>query len=489
MSKFTTLQPRVVQTIDENDLMEELRRIPLFASLFESEENITAPCLPFLKEGEILVFEAGERVVHEGDASAFYVVLEGELRVLKEVDGQEMMLATHQTGTFFGEMAILLNNAFVASGQAIGHCRVFRLSQEAFWKMLASCPTITQEIMRTMAQRTQGLETISQGRERLLSLGTMAAGLAHELNNPASATRRAASELRHTARALPAHSCRFSKLHLEAPQLEYISQVQQEISARDAPAIPLDPLTRSDIEEALIDWLDAHDVEDGWNLAPSLVDAGLDAAWLQKFAAHLPEPALGGVLGWIVATLTVDNLVQEIEQSTSRISGIVQSVKSYSHLDQSPQNWVDINEGLESTLTLLGHKLKGIEVARSYDDDLPPIAGFGGELNQVWTNLLDNAIDAVAHVTPRRISVCTSREHNSILVEIADNGSGIAQELQSRIFEPFFTTKSIGKGTGLGLGISYRIVVGRHHGDIRVRSEPGATLFQIRLPIQTVTNK
>ena len=487
MSENAILQQRKVQTTDEDGLMEELRRIPLFASLFESEENITAPCLPFLKEGEVLAFEAGQRVVHEGDASAFYVVLEGELRVLKEVSGQEMMLATHQTGTFFGEMAILLNNAFVASGQAIGHCRVFRLSQEAFWKMLASCPTITQEIMRTLAQRTQGLEPISQGRERLLSLGTMAAGLAHELNNPAAATRRAASELRHTARALPAHSCRFSKLHLEAEQLEYIAQVQQDIGERTAAAIPLDPLARSDQEEALTHWLDAHGVEDGWNLAPSLVDAGLDVTWLQEFAAHLPPAALGGVLGWMVATLTVDNLVQEIEQSTSRISGIVQSVKSYSHLDQSPQHLVNVNEGLESTLTLLGHKLKGIEVARSYDNSLPQIVGFGGELNQVWTNLLDNAIDAVAHANPRRISVCTSREHNSILVEIADNGSGIAQELQSRIFEPFFTTKSIGQGTGLGLGISYRIVVGRHHGDIKVRSEPGATLFQVRLPIQTAT--
>ncbi len=480
-------QEHAKPVIDENSLMKELRRVPLFASLFEDEDNVAAPCLPFLKEGEVLVFEAGQRVVHEGDASAFYLVLEGELRVLKEVDGQEMMLATHQTGTFFGEMAILLNNAFVASGQAVAHCRVFHLSQEAFWKMLASCPTIAREIMRTMAQRTQGLETISQGRERLLSLGTMAAGLAHELNNPASATRRAASELRHTARALPAHSCRFSKLHLEAEQLEYISQVQQEIGARTAPAIPLDPLTRSDVEEALIDWLDANGVDDGWNLAPSLMDAGLDVAWLQEFASHLPQTALGGVLGWIVATLTVDNLVQEIEQSTSRISGIVQSVKSYSHLDQSPQHLVDINEGLESTLTLLGHKLKGIEVARSYDTDLPHIVGFGGELNQVWTNLLDNAIDAVAEGSPGRISVCTSREHNSILVEIADNGSGISEELQSRIFEPFFTTKSIGKGTGLGLGISYRIVVGRHHGDIKVISQPGDTLFQVRLPIHAAT--
>jgi signal transduction histidine kinase len=419
--------------------MNELRSVPLFASLFAGEGSAAAPCLPFLKEGEVLVFQAGERVVHEGDASAFYVVLEGELRVLKEVDGQEMMLATHQTGTFFGEMAILLNNAFVASGQAVGHCRVFRLSQKAFWKMLALCPTITQQIMRTMAQRTQGLETISQGRERLLSLGTMAAGLAHELNNPASATRRAASELRHTARALPAHSCRFSKLHLETEQLEYISQMQQEISQRSAPAIPLDPLTRSDLEEGLINWLDAHGVEESWNLAPSLMDAGLDVAWLQGFASHLPQTALGGVLGWIVATLTVDNLVQEIEQSTSRIAGIVQSVKSYSHLDQSPQHPVDVNEGLESTLTLLGHKLKGIEVARSYDTNLPQIIGFGGELNQVWTNLLDNAIDAVAQAKPGLISVCTSREHNSILVEIADNGSGIAEELQSRILSDGIT--------------------------------------------------
>lgn len=470
--------------MSEDQLLDELCHVPLFAPILEVGDDEQAPCLTFLKQGEQIYLQPGERLVSEGDPADFYIVLEGDLHVLKKVGGQEMLLTTHHAGAFFGELPLLLGTTFFASGEAVNECRVFKLQHEAFWNMLGSCPVITKEILRTMAQRTQSIETLSQGREKLMSLGTMAAGLAHELNNPASATRRAAKELGQSVGALPAHACRFSKQHLEAAQLEYISQVQQELAARSVPAIPLDPLSRSDLEDEVSDWLEAHRVEDGWTLASVLVETGLDVAWLEKFAAHLPLGSLGAVLHWMVATLTVDGLVQDIESGTTRIADLVQAVKSYSYLDQAPQQEIDIHEGLESTLTLLGHKLKNVSVTRQYASDLPRIIAYGSELNQVWTNLIDNAADAVADQKTGRVGIRTWCESGRVIVEISDNGIGIAPKVQERIFEPFFTTKSIGKGTGLGLGISHRIVVSRHLGDINVHSQPGDTVFQVRLPLR-----
>jgi signal transduction histidine kinase len=265
--------------------------------------------------------------------------------------------------------------------------------------------------------------------------------------------------------------------------LEYIAEVQREVARAVKPAIPLDPLTRSDREGELSDWLEENGVPDGWDLSAALVEANLSKDWLVRFADRLPKNSLGHVLHWMVATLTVGTLVQEIDQSTTRISDLVQAVKSYAYMDQAPLQEIDVNEGLESTLTLLGHKLKSLQLERDYDRSLPRITAYGSELNQVWTNLLDNAVAAVGERKPGCITVKTARQGDFVVVHITDNGGGIDPEIRKRIFEPFYTTKSVGKGTGLGLGISHRIIAGRHHGDISVTSEPGRTSFQVRLPI------
>jgi signal transduction histidine kinase len=349
--------------------------------------------------------------------------------------------------------------------------------------MLAACPTIAQGILQTMAGRLQQLEAVSQGREKLVALGTMSAGIAHELNNPAAASRRAASQLREALLEMQSRSCQLHKQPLSPDKTEFLADVQREAMGRcSSSQAPLEPLEQSDREEEWEQWLEAHGIGQGWKLAPALVAARLDSDWRENLAARLPAEALGITVGWIEATLTVSALLDQIEQGTGRISDLVKAVKAYSFMDQTSQQEIDVHEGLESTLTMLGHKLKGITVTREYDRSLPRIYAYGGELNQVWTNLIDNAADAVNG--QGRIAIRTARVNDHVRVEIVDNGPGIPAEIQAHLFEPFFTTKEIGKGTGLGLVTSYRIVVVRHNGDIQATSKPGETRFEVRLPIR-----
>jgi signal transduction histidine kinase len=349
--------------------------------------------------------------------------------------------------------------------------------------MLRICPEVLRGILATSVERAELHESVSQHHGKLISLGTMAAGLAHELNNPAAAIGRSAAEARGAFQEASERAAELGNLSLTREQRSFVAALPQEVARGSGTAASLDSLEVSDLEDELAMWMEDHGVEEGWEISPNLAGAGLDTAWLEGLAERVPEEALGGVLGWLRATMAGDELLREIEGGSARISELVGAIKTYTHMDKAASKKVDVHAGLNSTLIMLGHKLKkgDVEVVRDYEKDLPHVCGHVGELNQVWTNLIDNAIDAIDG--QGRITVRTASENGRILVEVADDGPGIPEDMRERIFEPFYTTKDVGEGTGLGLDISYRVVVEDHKGDIRVLSEPGDTRFQVRLPV------
>ncbi|WYM00972.1 MAG: ATP-binding protein [Gloeotrichia echinulata CP02] len=462
-------------------MLNKLRKI---SSVFEHLAENELKC--FLN-GTELWLDSGDTLFYQGDpVDYFYVVFEGAIQLSREIGNQNIVLATYDTGTFFGEVPILAGTVHLASGKAVRRSHMYCLHENDFWQMFTICPTVRKIVLGNMACRMQELQLLSQQHEKLVALGTLSAGLAHELNNPVSAAHRAASQLQDSVKSLDAVTFKFIGQHLTESQLQQLLSFRQdaiEHFVHTGTQNSSDTLVQIDQEDELTQWLELHNVTDGWKLVPTLVAAGINNQKLEAISEHLTTNTFSDVLVWLEATLSTIGQLNVLEHGTTRVSEIVKAIKEYSYMDRASLLKIDVHEGLENTLTILRYKLRkhNIVVIREYEKNLPQIEAHGSALNQVWTNLIDNAIDALGEQGEILIRTCKDKDY--IVVEIIDNGPGIPIAIQSRIFEPFFTTKEVGSGMGLGLEISYRIIVTQHNGEIRCFSQPGQTRFQIRLRI------
>ena len=461
----------------------ELRTLFLFEKL--SDDQLACLC----REGRVEVIEPGH-VFTEGDpASCFYVLLEGTLVTSRKVGGDDIELArTSQRGVYAGAFRAYAGDrvpqVYTNSMRVTEPSRFFVLTADCFAKLMQDWFPMAVHLLEGMLTGGQAMREAVDRRERLLALGSLSAGLTHELNNPAAAAVRATASLRERVSGMRGKLGLLAKGRYERATLKSLMELQESAVEKVAKAPKLDPLAAADAEDAISDWLDDNGISDGWRVAPTFVQAGLTEEWLEIVKATVGPEALEPAVRWLNYSVETELLMNEIEDSTTRISTLVGAARQYSQLDRAPFQVVDVHDLVDSTLMMLSAKVRdgGITVVKDYDRSLPKIPAFPGELNQVWTNVIDNAVDAMA--AGGTLTVRTAREGECVLVEFRDTGPGIPAEIRDRIFEPFFTTKDVGRGTGLGLDISWRIIVNKHHGDLRVTSAPGDTRFQVLLPIQ-----
>jgi signal transduction histidine kinase len=451
----------------------ELLRVPAFADL--PEDQIAW----FLGQSQEVSFQAGDTYVRQGDpADAMFVILEGEFQWRGEFGGETIML-TSKAGDVTGVLPFSRMKQFAGTGRAMTAGRMLRFPSSLFPDLLQKMPELAKRLVAVMADRIRETTRLEQQRERLAGLGKLSAGLAHELNNPASAAKRAAAQLRDTLKRIKDASHDLGRRELTPAQKSEIEKLEFSFTQRDEP--PPDALAISDLEDQIDSLLRSHGQNDLWQLAAELAQRGIKPLALESLFENLDADTARAALVRIAASVEIANQLKEIESSTARISDLVGAIKEYTFMDQSPVQNVDVVKTVETTLTILNHKLKrGIIVQRDYQPVPLLVNSFGSELNQVWTNLIDNAIDAMSGKGELRVR--TFRDNGCVVVEIGDNGPGISPEVRPHIFEPFFTTKGVGEGTGLGLDTVQRIVK-KHRGSIQLSSKPGDTCFQVWLPL------
>jgi signal transduction histidine kinase len=458
-----------------------LRQIPLFSEL--SDEDLRRLC----EMAQLVELKAGEMLFEEGSpGERAYVIQSGELKVFKMSSGREVLLARRGSGEVIGEMALIENRQRMASVRAEQDSVLIAITKQQLQKLLDTSPQATQSIFNTFITRLRSTQSKLEQSEKLARLGTLTAGIAHELNNPSAAVQRSSGRLLDELERHDRLSGELRMMKFDQIQQALLDRLDQRARERADQPPEMNALLRSDRQSELETRLEGMAVEKSWEIVPELVDLGATDDEFSEVGTAFSGPRLRLVLDWWVASYMVRRLLYEVEAGAERISKIVAALKSYVYLDQAPVQNVDLHRGLDDTLLILGSKIKqkaNLTIERQYDPELPRIFGFGSELNQVWTNLLDNALDAVAE--QGRIIIRTHAEGDWVVVEIEDNGPGIPAEIRDRIFEPFFTTKPSGLGTGMGLDISYNIVVQKHRGQINVDSEPGRTCFEVRLPVDS----
>jgi signal transduction histidine kinase len=451
----------------------ELLRVPVFADLPDDQ------LAWFISQSQEMKLKAGDVYLRQGDpADAMFVILEGQLQARGELAGDTVTFSI-KSGDVTGLLPFSRMKQFTVGGRAETDSRALRFPASLFPDLVQKMPELTKRLVGLMSDRIREVTRMEQQRDRLASLGKLSAGLAHELNNPASAAKRAASQLRTILKKIRDASLELGKRDLTPAQKSEIEKLEASFTQPDV--VPPDPLTMSDLEEQIDSLLRSHGQNDLWQLAAGLARRNIKPEVVEALFANLDGDTARAALVRIAASVEVASLLHEIESSTSRISDLVGAIKEYTHMDQAPVQNVDVVKSLETTLTILNHKLKqGVVVQRDYQNVPLLVNSFGSELNQVWTNIIDNAIDAMHGKGELRVR--TFRDDGCVVVEISDNGPGIPEEVEPHIFEPFFTTKGVGEGTGLGLDTVQRIVK-KHRGNIQVSSEPGDTRFQVWLPL------
>jgi len=469
-----------------DDLLARLRAVAILAAVPDQE-------IRCLGDARQLRLVEGDFLARQGEvAHSFWILLSGEMRIRSLQDGQGFTMAQLPAGTAFGEVPLLSNTPYTISVQATQPSEVLEFDEQQFWNIMTACPNVRKAILGNMAYRFQKFQSAVVQQEKMASLGALAAGLMHELNNPGAAAVRAAAQLRQNLLRMHKLTAKFSKANLNEEQKQCMFQLQEHALEKERP-LRMNSLEQSDAEEALATWMENANVEDAWKLAPALVAIGITADELECARAEFPGPYFPDALNWLEALVSSMQLVSTIEESIGRVSDLVKAVKTYAYEGKGQKQAVDVNESLYATLVILAHKFRQKEIVLEKDlaANLPPLQCECSGLNQIWTNLLDNAIDAVPQGGHIRIHTweeetpadaeATRKPRRYLCIAIADDGPGIPLESQPRIFDPFYTTKAVGVGTGLGLGIVQRITE-QYGGQVTFASEPGNTEFRVRLP-------